>query len=59
MKDPKKLNPYTRRNVVQTRVDSEEFREILTKAKVYTNGDVSKFVRLAVMEYKPLKRVAK
>lgn len=57
--EKKKQNPYTKRNLIQARVDTEEFREILTKAQLYTGGDVSKFVREAVLNYKATKRVMK
>lgn len=59
MDEAKKQNPYTKRNIIQARVDTEEFREILTKATMYTKGDVSKFVRMAVMNYRPTKKVTK
>ncbi len=57
--EKKKQNPYTKRNLIQARVDTDEFREILTKARVYHAGDVSKFVREAALNYKPIKRGAK
>lgn len=55
-KAPKKLNPYSKRNVVQFRVDTEEMRSIITKAIMYTDGNVSEFARQAALNYKPIKK---
>ncbi len=57
MKKPTKTN--LRHGLIQARVTIKEQQEILTKAQVYSGGDVSKYVRLACLEYKPLKRVQK
>lgn len=54
----RKPNPYTKRNLVQCRVDNEELNEIFTKAQVYSAGNISEYLRLAVLSYKPLKRGA-
>lgn len=53
MSEIKKNKP----NRVQARVSLEDFQLILIKARLYTKGDVSKFVRMAVMNYKPIKKV--
>jgi uncharacterized protein (DUF1778 family) len=55
----KKQNPYTKRNLIQARVDTEEFREILTKAELYTKGNVSDFVRMAALNYRNPRKVTK
>jgi hypothetical protein len=55
MTDKKRLNPYTRRGLIQARVDNEEMQSIITKALVYCKGDVSKFIRMACLNYRPVK----
>jgi len=57
--EKKKQNPYTKRNLIQARVDTAELQEILTKAHLYTSGDISKFVRMAALNYKPPRKVTK
>lgn len=59
LKEDKKLNPYSKRNLIQARVDNDELQEILTKARVYCDGDVSKFIRIACKNFKPLQRKVK
>lgn len=54
--EQKKLNPYTKRNIIQARVDNEDFQIITEKAFVYCGGDISKFVRLACLNYRPLRK---
>lgn len=54
---PKKS--YVRNSLVQTRLNNEEMREVLTKAQVYTRGNVSAFAREALLGFRPLKRVPK
>lgn len=44
---------------INTRVSIKEHQEILTKAQVYCDGDISKFMRMAALEYRPLKRVTR
>jgi hypothetical protein len=53
----KKLNPFTKRNLLQARVDNEEFRLVLTKARMFTDGNVSDFVREAVLNYRNVRKV--
>ncbi len=55
----KKTNAWTKKGLVQARVNNEEFREILTKAQVYSKGKLSDYVRMACLNYRPLKKVAK
>lgn len=52
----KKLNPYTKRSLIQAKVNTEELQMIITKARMFTDGNVSEFVRLAALNYKPIKR---
>lgn len=59
MTPKKKLNPYSKRNLVQARLDHEDFQAVLTKAQMFTNGNVSEFVRLAAINYRPIKKVTK
>jgi hypothetical protein len=58
---PKKLikNRNVRLCRLNARVNNTEMQEILTKAHLYCGGDVSKYVRKAALEFKPLKRVTK
>lgn len=53
---PKKPVRYVRGGLIQSRVNVDEFREILTKAQVYAKGNMSDFVRMACLAYRPLKR---
>jgi uncharacterized protein (DUF1778 family) len=55
----KKLNAFTKRGLIQARVNNDDMREIVTKAQMYTKGNVSDFVRLAALNYRPLKKVLK
>ena len=50
---------YIKRGLVQARLDNTDYREVVTKANIYTKGNVSEFVRQAVLGWRPLKRVAK
>lgn len=59
IEEKKKQNPYAKRNRIEARVDNEEMQEILTKAQLYTRGDVSKLIRLALKTYRPTKKVTK
>lgn len=56
MADRKK---YTKMGLVQARLDNAELREVVTKANMYTKGNVSAFVREAVLGWRPLKRAEK
>ena len=53
IKDKKKT---PRAGLIQARVNNIELKEIVTKAMIYTGGDISKLVRLSVLNYRPLKR---
>lgn len=59
MKETKKQNPYLKKHMIQARVDAEDMREILTKSLYYCAGDLSSFVRMACLNYKPRKKKAK
>lgn len=50
-------NPRARNSVVQTRVNNEELHAIHVKAHAHTQGDISKFMREAALNYKPIKKV--
>lgn len=52
----RKPNPYTKRNLIQARLDNDELNIVHPKAVVYCGGNMSEFVRLAVLNYKPLKK---
>lgn len=58
-KQQKKSNPYTKRTVIQARVDNDELRQIVEKAIMYCDGELSEFIRLACLSYRPLKKVVK
>ena len=52
-KKPKVL----RKNIIHIRLTFEEFSDTLTKTQLYTKGDISKLVRLALAAYRPIKKV--
>lgn len=52
VKHAKKLNPYTKKNLIQSRVDDEDLKVIETKARLYTASNMSEYVRLACLNYK-------
>ena len=54
MKKVKKVKKEVRQGLVQSRVTMKEFQVFIEKAFLYTNGDVSKYVRMAGLNYKPL-----
>lgn len=58
-KKTKPIRPFVKNNLIQTRVNNDELQTILTKALVYDGGNLSKYVRRACLEHRPLKRVAK
>lgn len=51
-----KVKKETKRHLIQARVTTEQFQEIITKSFLYCNGDISKFVRMACVEYKSTKK---
>jgi hypothetical protein len=55
LKPTKKQNPHTRAIVVSFKVNSEEMREILARARAYAQGNVSEWVRFASVKLKPAK----
>lgn len=58
---PKKstLNAYTRRGLIQARVSTEDMREIIAKSLLYNGGNLSAYVRMAALNYRPTRKVAK
>lgn len=54
--EEKPINPHTRRTLIQARVNTKEMQEILTRALMYCNGDVSKYVRMSTLNYRPVKK---
>ena len=52
MAEYKPVNPYTKRGLIQARVNNEQLQQIVTKAFIYCGGDISKYVRLACLEFK-------
>lgn len=52
----KKVNPYARKILLPCRVNSEEMRSVLAKATLYTDGNVSEFVRYAAINFQPAKK---
>lgn len=53
----KKIKPYVRRGLIQARINAEEMQEIMTKAHLYSKGNISNYVRLACLGYRPIKKV--
>jgi hypothetical protein len=54
----KKPNPETRNGILQCRVNLAEMKVVHEKAVVFCGGDLSKFVRMACLNYKPLTKKA-
>lgn len=54
MNKQKLQNPYSRRSLIQSRVDTKELQTIITKAAMFTGGNVSEWVREAALNYKPI-----
>lgn len=55
MKSPKTdriPNPYARHIIVQTKVNSEELRNILALSKQYFDGNISLFLRACIKQFK-------
>ena len=46
-------------NLVQSRLNEDDFREAVEKAIIYEKGDMSKLIRKALKAYKPFKKVEK
>lgn len=59
MKEKRKPNPYARRSIVQTRLDTEELQVFITKAHYGHGGEISEMIREAVRVYKPVRKVSK
>lgn len=55
----KKPNAYAKRGLIQTRVSTEDLREIIAKSVLYAKGNVSEYVRMAALNYRPTRKVAK
>lgn len=52
----KSKNPYIKRGLVQARVTNTEMQQVLMKSLLYTQGNVSEYVRLACVNYRqPIK----
>lgn len=45
-------NPAARLNRVLARVNNEELQEIIKRALLYANGNLSKYLRLAALNYR-------
>jgi hypothetical protein len=58
-KREKKVKKKARNCLLQARCNHDEQREIHTKAVMYAKGEMSEFVRMACLNYRPLRRVAK
>lgn len=53
----KKQNPYSKRGLIQARVDTKELQTIITKATMFCDGNVSDWIREAAINYKPITKV--
>lgn len=56
-KKQKNQNPYSKRGLIQARVDTKEMQVIVTKATMFSGGNVSDWVREACLNYKPITKV--
>jgi hypothetical protein len=52
LKIPKIPNPHARKIPLPCRVNAEEMRKILSAAHKYTGGNVSEYVRYAVLNFR-------
>jgi hypothetical protein len=52
-----KATKYLRGIIVQTRLDNDEMQDAITKAAMYSRGNVSELIRMAVKAYRPIKKV--
>lgn len=50
----KPQNPYSKRGLIQARVDTKEMQVIVTKATMFSGGIISDWVREACVNYKPI-----
>ncbi len=55
----KKTNAFTRRGMIQARVDVADMREIIAKSILYSKGNLSEYVRMAALNYRPIRKVLK
>lgn len=53
MAKKKKVNPNVRNTIVQARLNATELHVVHKKAFTYCKGSMSKFVRMALLNYKP------
>ena len=51
-----KPREFVKAGLVQARLDTPQMQMVVEKALVYTKGNVSEFVRQAVLNYRPLKK---
>lgn len=56
MPRPKK---YAKNGLVQARLDNQQMHVAVMKANLYTKGNMSEWVREAVLNHRPIKKVTK
>jgi hypothetical protein len=52
----KKIKPYIKRGLIQARVTNAEMVEVVNKATIYAGGNLSEYVRIACLKYRPLNK---
>lgn len=52
-----KRKPYVKTGLLQARVNPKDFQEIITKSFLYAGGNMSDYVRMACLYYRPIKKV--
>lgn len=55
LKSSKTPNPHARKILIQSKVNSEEMRTILSKSHSWTGGNISELIRIAVLKFTPTK----
>lgn len=56
IKEDKKQNPYSKKNLIALRLSDEEFEIVLKKANQYTGDNLSQWIRYAATKMQPKKK---
>lgn len=55
LKSTKKPNPYTRKTTITLKVNAEEMHELLKRATMYADRNLSEWLRFSGLNFKPTK----
>ena len=56
IKEDKKSNPYSKRNIIALRLSDEDFKIVVEKASLYTRDNLSQWIRYAATRMEPKKK---